>query len=421
MQISKKLKLVAIVVLAAAAALFMMSGVAFANYGPHGSFDKDTDGCAGCHRAHTSISAVSWTGSNGTKSALLIGSNTENSVKSFCYTCHGSSAPGAATDVSAGMLDAQAGNSTLYGNLNGGGFEEFNGDSFTSRHDMPSAASPTPTTAFGGLPNNDGGAKVSMDCSSCHDPHGSSNYRLLNDKITLGGGAWPTSTVTVGGYDNFAGFDPNPQPFVVSNEEGYPLGGFRLHVTVPNYKPDYTTARYARPVDSTSTPGTPDVAKGISGWCAGCHTTYNTQSPDGQAAYNAADGLGDEIRHRHPVNVPLGNFAGDRPILTTDTATGINAAWGDNLDIPLEHNPASEAVTTASPNNQKNTMGDYIGCLTCHRAHGTSATMAGFAAGIGPNGSVSQLSPTMQPGNPDASSALLRANNRGVCERCHNK
>lgn len=55
-----------------------------------------------------------------------------------------------------------------------------------------------------------------------------------------------------------------------------------------------------------------------------------------------------------------------------------------------------------------------VSCLTCHVAHGTSATMSGNAGSVPwPDGS------TLPSG--DDRSALLRVDNRGTCQLCHNK
>ena len=51
------------------------------------------------------------------------------------------------------------------------------------------------------------------------------------------------------------------------------------------------------------------------------------------------------------------------------------------------------------------------GCLECHVAHGTSATMGAYS------GTVAWPDGDGPPGN--ARSYLLHSNNRGVCTRCH--
>ncbi len=54
------------------------------------------------------------------------------------------------------------------------------------------------------------------------------------------------------------------------------------------------------------------------------------------------------------------------------------------------------------------------GCMTCHVAHGTTAGMGTYS------GSVAWPDGTTSP-NGNARSSLLRLDNRGVCQQCHNK
>lgn len=444
----KRLSLLFVLV---AALFFLLGGSALAVYGPHGGYTTDTDACAGCHRAHTAILSITWLDTGGaTKNALLIGTNiapltsTSAILRDFCYTCHGTSAPGAATDVAGGIYDAVspygANSSTVGGVLNGGGFNALlgtgggnnNSNPLTSNHGtMQDQANPiawggeTTPPSYGETTGSIGGVRIAnFNCASCHDPHGSSNYRSLKDTV---------NGVTVGGYlGNFLS-DPNPtpNPWVVSNETNYPNGaggrdlGFRLHIDYSaspyNYSPDYTTARYAQPVGLS-------VLKGISGWCAACHTLYNTTSSSGQGAYNAGDFAGWTYgyqlvnlaeRHRHPVNQPLNTFKGDRALIagSNPAAPGTNTPWGDLVDIPLEHDPFTDGMGSSASQD----MTDFLGCLTCHRAHGTNKTMTRYAnANYDAQG---RPQPDTGGGGvpPTFNSALLRADNRGVCERCHNK
>jgi predicted CXXCH cytochrome family protein len=96
-------------------------------------------------------------------------------------------------------------------------------------------------------------------CTSCHDPHGSSNYRLLKDQV---------NGIAVGGY-NAGGA---PTPYVISNEAGYPSGGFKKGADgvadVAAYVPNYTAPQYAKGNAATN-------GKAMSAWCSGCHTAYS--------------------------------------------------------------------------------------------------------------------------------------------------
>jgi hypothetical protein len=398
-------------------AVLVVPSVALANAGVHGNYNMNTDQCAGCHRAHTAPSSVTWFAADGSEhSALLLGDYTQ--LYQFCYTCHGETALGAATNVEEGVLETRASGSS-YGTpgmaLLSGPFGKPSVDAsgngittdwldrkVTSTHDYFGAS----WGAYGGgvlgfkaaddanltytgssVPSvGVGSALIKMDCGSCHDVHGSSNYRILKDEVY---------GTPVGGYG--AGPTYNPDPYVTSTEEGYPAGGFRLQTAYPLYKPNYTTPNYAKG------PGANDTAKalkGMSGWCVGCHTFY-MGAPAGSLSasqtYEVGDVFGEVARHRHPVNVALSTFKGPR---------GVVADSG----LPLAHDPDGTTV----PSNS-----DWVDCLTCHNAHGTTAVMTGFANVFDPT---HMEADTGRGGvSPTDDSALLRVNNRGVCERCHNK
>ncbi len=393
MAVRKRLLLIA--VFAVAAAVLLTPGVAFANYSVHGSYTMSTDACAGCHRAHTAASSITWVKTDSTEgSALLLGTST--SIDEFCYTCHGTAMLGADTNVFDGIYEADDGvgaddTFNAFGeSLNGGGF---NPSTFPTQHypnDTTWVAYGGGTTGQSGIIST-GGEQVVIGCGVCHDVHGSSNYRLLKDVV---------NGVTVGGYtDSGDPVNPTPDPWVSSVETGYPSGGWLLHepgaAQVAVYTPDYTDARYAK------APGN-DPMKGISAWCSACHTQYLTWSSSTttytSSVYDSNDGFGYVTRHRHPVNVPLSNYLGARALIVTDTT------------LPLANEVADKST---------NDMTDWIDCLTCHVGHGSSVVMTGYAS----IADATDPQPDTGGGSvpPDDGNALLRSNNRGVCEACHNK
>lgn len=371
-----------LIVVAVAALVLLTPGIALANYSIHGGYTMSTDACAGCHRAHTAASSITWTKTDlTTGSALLLGTST--SIDDFCFTCHGTAMLGADTNVFDGVYEGSDALNAFGEPLNGGGFDPA---MFPTQH------YPNNTTwvAYGGGTTgrdgiiSTGGTQVVIGCSVCHDVHGSSNYRLLKDVV---------NGVTVGGYDGSVDpVDPTPTPWVISAEPGYPTGGWLLHEPgasqVTTYSPDYTNPRYAK------APGA-DVTKGISAWCASCHTQYVNTS----TVYDANDGFGLVMRHRHPVNVPLSNYLGARSLVVTDQV------------LPLAHTSSADYPTQQAS--------DWIDCLTCHVAHGSGVEMTGYAnvadsTDPQPDSGTGQVAPA--DGN-----ALLRSDNRGVCESCHNK
>ena len=438
------MKKLGLIVILAAAMTLAFSGVAYANMAIHGGYLEDTDACAGCHRAHTSFADIGWTDSsdNYHESALLISNAV--TMSDFCYACHGDDAPGASTNVVSGVFDSGPSgadgvavdgatifyetNSSFNATLNGGGFSylpvDASSNSFkatNSSHNMDYGVD-APVWGYGSAASD---SMVDMTCTHCHDPHGSSNYRLLKDTLF-------NSNVT-GGYVGAV-----PQPFVISAEEGYPTSGWLKHEPGQDqmalYKPNYTTAEYSQLT------GAADSTKNISGWCAGCHEVYNTVSASLESTYTydrvgpfaAVDGsqpstavaLGEKSYHRHATNWVLS--AGDG---TINAALNTQILLTDVLPLELRGAAANNEVLrsafrTGSANWEYT---DYMGCLTCHRAHGTSSDMTGWAEAYLTTNAAGDWVPAMTSQivtsgvDPAFSSSLLRAPNRGVCERCHNK
>ena len=310
----KKLLLVAIVVLGVALAT---AGVAFADGGPHGGYTPTTDACAGCHRAHTA------SGPN-----LLI----EASTYDLCISCHGNAGSGANTNVEDGYYlstrdnaaaDEDVGALETLDNapLLGGGFVNYLGNPVTSSHDPD--GSETAAWGFGVNRGITADLTNGLTCAGCHDPHGSNNYRIMNELIN---GIAVVSPVV---------------------DEGAAK--------------DYDTEQWGA---------------GTSTICAACHGAYH-QTAAGQGSTD------DNGTYTHRIDMPY-NYGGN---------ANPEAGW-NGFSLPLAESGA----------------GDNVVCMTCHLPHGTAVQMTGLADSAG------------LPGETSATdSALLRLDNRGVCEVCHQK
>jgi hypothetical protein len=262
--------------------------------------------------------------------------------------CHGVTSGGANTDVRDGIY--------LVGNypLKGGGFltAKMNTNlgagpvsaAATSRHAVNGIAGYTTGTLFGiGAINSGPGTNFSLECYSCHDPHGKSGANgVATFRILRSVPRYVTNASNV--------------PFTVPD------------VTTKEYTVKDTTGKYyGENYPATDDRSTTDNAKmaALSGWCATCHTRIH--------------GAG--------------------------SATGANSS-GDSI-YSFRHRTDGTNITNSSNN------GDPA-CLTCHVAHGTSAAMGTYSSSVPRPG-------TAEGGGAYLDSSLLRIDNRGVCEVCHNK
>jgi predicted CXXCH cytochrome family protein len=345
-------KKIAIITLLTVVFLLLLAGSTYAATGwVHGNYSASTDGCAGCHVAHAA-----------TLPKLLKSGATQTH---FCYLCHGSGGPGAPYDAEMGqiMLGTPV-NSTA------GGFEKTGGSSgtvITSRHKVWGYATnaalnedPLDTASRTTIPGGTGTLTTGLACGSCHDPHA--------------GGPLTLAAADVNGNQDMTG-GRNPRLLRKSL-----LGTSGLDVTFQVYN----RGNWA------GDPGNTEMViyevtgyiSGSSAWCSGCHNKFNKIATSGRVLTN-----GDSM-YRHAMNV-----AAD---LET-TLDGRNYANLKTAGTPLE---AADATTSGAGN---------VACLTCHRAHSTTATAAGWAATWTSEGGL----------GTGAGSALLRMDNRGVCWSCH--
>jgi predicted CXXCH cytochrome family protein len=389
-----------------------------------GSSGINSDACASCHRAHTAPSAY-----------LTIGD------PDLCLVCHGQSGTGATTDVMNGVQyksgqahSATPDQSAILGALRGGGFANAridtanagrltywrsatdksqlgvvpvrsSGQAVTSRHMDPTSASAATAWGSGALGSAGAGSSITMECTSCHNPHGNGSYRILNPIPGDGTGPFPEATtgVTVtdllepGRLHNYtviqklsttATFSSSGSVTAIGAESGYllyadqidgvyqPNVGDYFHRTVPWYgagqdashplvpgvvKNRMNDAPNGHPADTdpSSTVDNSFNAQ-INAWCSQCHTRYL----DGSASAGQ-----------------------DTP-----------GSWGP------EGNSSGDAIFTYRHSNTSNKP-----CTTCHVAHGSNAQMGGAYSSVFP----------YPNGTTSASSRLLKFDNRGTCQACH--
>jgi len=364
------------------ALMFTMGGVgpAAADNGPHVSTavgagqtalitNAGGGRCAGCHRAHTA------------KAEFLL----KATQPALCYTCHAGA--GASTNVKDGV------NAFTNAALRGGGFENAKIDgagatktmgTVPGAHGLPIASEGVPAlpasaavtskhqidgtttgTIWGNgaisATVNPGKAGVTLECGSCHDPHGNGNYRILRP-IPVDAGTL-TQTVISPAVTSATGVITTPA------ELSAPATG----VSIPDATSKvYTTSNYWDVTDrnvpnvagvALATTETDGYITNVAQWCSTCHTRYLAGS--GSYQINSGDAV---FTYRHRSN--RNNSAG-----------------------------------VSRPN-----------CIQCHVSHGSNVSMSGDAAAASLPGGAT-LAPT-DAGYGD--SKLLRVNNRGTCVMCHN-
>jgi predicted CXXCH cytochrome family protein len=296
--------------------LFLAAVPALADGGPHvaaansGSTTLASNTCAGCHRAHTAQGQY-----------LLAQANEE----ALCLSCHGSTGTGATTDVLRGLqytINSRVGGTPILGALRDGGFEQAAIDSSNPmrlsyvRNNIGDVSTrpkvgvlalaglPTPQNvnsahidltpgagdgiadngiAWGNGTTGTGKGSFTLECTSCHNPHGNGQYRILNPIPT-------DSDAVAGAPVNIASTTASNERITTTTNHGLKIGS-RVTIagntgTAPDINGTFTVASV--PSVTTFTLG-------------GVNITAGTTTPSGTATAQA-----DVIVTDSPLGTPTG-------------------------------------------------------------------------------------------------------------------
>ncbi len=288
--------------------LWRGSIIAHADGGPHGLYNANTDACAGCHRTHTAASP-----------ALLVASGA-----SLCYTCHGSTATGADTNVVDGVYLARdavtesPAEGVVNRGLRGGGFftawMDGDQDGVVAGQAVTSAHDGDHLIAWGNGPlgSGPGATGFSLTCISCHDPHGNGQYRSLKPIPDGSGAPLPVSVP-----------DEAPKTYTIASPDGNYLG--------ENYG---------------------DRAASLSQWCSQCHTRYYATTGSGHTS------SGDPIyTYRHPTD--------NTPCVRCHLAHGTSALMVEPAGVSVLFPDGSAAASDAARSALLR-LDDRRVCFGCH-------------------------------------------------------
>jgi predicted CXXCH cytochrome family protein len=273
--------------------------------------------CAGCHTMHNSQDGAQVTDSATGYPNLLIAANATDA----CLSCHadygqfyGGFGYGPGGDFYWLTRDYQ---------WSAHGHDSFStGDSHGHNVISPAngiAADATLLAAPGGTFDSD-----ELTCTSCHDPHGNQNFRLLYG--TALGPIYP------GGRYNFT----EEAPLAAGNSRRTYVGG-------GGEETDLNHTVYK---------------SGMSEWCANCHSDFHSDNT---------------VNFVHDVSEDMNGLASNyNAYVSSDDLTGgdiATAYWGlvpfEDVDVDLTLVDTSNYTTGPASNDQ-------VMCLSCHRAHASA-------------------------------------------------
>lgn len=315
--------------------------------------DGGVGSCQGCHVMHQSEDGLMVPGSG----ELLRGS----SATDICLSCH-ADANGAVFGVDPLFPD------TEYG---GGNFIFLLEDNINDRKQgtnrpIPGEAAGHSIVAPGaGLMEDSrwasapGGSfsTASLGCTSCHDPHGNTNYRMLYGVGDVQGGLFYFSAgAPVAEGVSLSGAAESP-----SNHTAY--------------------------------------QSGWSQWCGNCHGVDYHDVGNGRFDHPTDDALESSIANRYGV------YLGDA------NPTGGSPGTSYLPQVPFQ-DPSLTSTSTAGP-----AATSRLSCMSCHRAHASSAPAAGRwdwnVDQLGDDGVVSGSWVIPDPYNDPAQ--------RSLCVKCHDE
>jgi len=215
------------------------------------------------------------------------------------------------------------------------------------------------------LDSSPGGTFSSADlaCTSCHDPHGTGSFRLLyQDGQTVGTASFTATVVAE----------------AIGTRDGRE-----------------TTARHNA------------YHSGYSAWCGTCHGDFHAGSAN--LVHPSGEPLGADVATTYAM------YNGTSDCIANPPAGGLPCGTGVATAAYLPEVPFEDAATTLISTDGP-TSSSRVACMTCHRAHATSAMDAGRwdfnVTGLAEDGHESSSYPIPNPYDEFQ---------RSLCNKCHSQ
>ncbi len=399
--------------------LFLAAVPALADGGPHvaaansGVSTLTADSCAGCHRAHTAQGAL-----------LLVAPEEE-----ICLTCHGAASTGATTDVMTGVQYAVGTGglrgTTQLGALRNGGFDQARIDAGVVTRESylrnATAVSQRPKVGVG-APEDVTSAHIAMDengltlpgiawgngafsatanpgpaadlsCGSCHNVHGNGQFRILNP---IPGASGIAADATANPVDDAPlPADGGPRNYTVLQTKGTE-GDYATYLLTANQVAAAAASGTFNGLAGDYGPTGGDYFRRNVPWTPtvnfpGCDPTAAPTGGDCATAFDAPNGKPSSFLNQ-----------------MTQWCSACHTRYLADGNTPVAGNPYDTDSGDAIFKFRHPTRSNRT-CTECHVTHGSNAEMPGtFSANFPyPDGTIS------------ASSRLLKIDNRGTCQACH--
>jgi predicted CXXCH cytochrome family protein len=259
-------------------------------------------------------------------------------------------------------------------------------------------------------------------CSSCHGATGTGASTNVDNGLYMGTGG---GSLKGGGFLN-ATMNTN-----LSASSAAPTTSAHKVVGMTGYTSD---TLWGNGAISASASAGPTMAL----QCSSCHDPHGKTGSGGTATYRilhdtpppvagasfATVAVPDVTTKKYTINSATGVYYGQVYPAADDNAADNGkittlSSWCASCHTRV-HSTSTAASGDAVYNRRHSTGGSNVGnsmaggtpaCLTCHVAHGTRAAMGANSSSVPKPGSTTSM----------LDSSLLRVDNRGVCQSCHNK
>ncbi|WML54728.1 cytochrome c3 family protein [Neobacillus sp. PS3-12] len=345
----------------------------------HGNFQNNTNSCSNCHSVH-----------NGETDTLLM----KSGASELCMSCH---------DGTLGFYDVTTASEAGI---------MFSQDQSASMHQVESHLNENAAPGSTGTVNTTNGATLkntstaTFECSSCHNPHGSANDRLLNEKVA-GNQYGSTYNVSIVGYAE-----------TITKTSTIPLGTKAIKLNL-QLDPAYSAINTATNLSGlkiykskgiyaeTDLPKNPDGSLGTvtavdgstvgqadvrnyrlnySALCGSCHTDYYRSREAGSRSMLADDGAHlythstsstkqgrscTSCHYAHGTDITLLRDTSGKTIADLEKPLDQGGkAWSDELARQYMKDVTKEGSTLKRFTN-------YSICWTCHTSTATIPNTAG--------------------------------------------